>query len=122
MSHLNYFELYISKNPNHEDQLTRAFLVLLRYSNSSLFLFYDMMYQQLLKQDFYKKISLDLPSLSELNLRDIQIETQVSEITDRIGQFVVSVLLSDVMMTEVSEVTMSERGFCYDAVITFPKM
>jgi len=34
------------------------------------------MYQQLLKQDFYKKISLDLPSLSELNLRDIQIETQ----------------------------------------------
>ena len=76
MSHLNYFELYISKNPNHEDQLTRAFLVLLRYSNSSLFLFYDMMYQQLLKQDFYKKISLDLTSLSELNLRDIQIETQ----------------------------------------------
>lgn len=70
MSHLNYFELYISKNPNHEDQLTRTFLGLLRYSNSSLFIFYDVMYQQLLKQDFYKKISLDLPSLSELNLRD----------------------------------------------------
>jgi hypothetical protein len=79
------------------------------------------MYQQLLKQDFYKKISLDLPSLSELNLRDIQIETQVSVINDKIGQFVVSVLLSDVMMTEVNEVTMSERGFRYDAVITISR-
>jgi hypothetical protein len=31
MNYLNYFEPYVSKNPWHEDQLTRAFLVTMRF-------------------------------------------------------------------------------------------
>ena len=49
MSHMNYFEPFQSKSIKHEDQLTRAFLVVLRYSPSAILMFYDRVQQSIIK-------------------------------------------------------------------------
>ncbi len=41
MKRLNYFNPYKSKSENYEDQLTRAYLVLLRYSFHAFSIFFD---------------------------------------------------------------------------------
>ena len=41
MKRLNYFNPYQSKEGHHEDQLTRAYLVLMKYSSHAFFTFIE---------------------------------------------------------------------------------
>lgn len=117
MNHLNYFEPYKSKSINHEDQLTRAFLVVLRYSPSSLLLFYDLVYNKSKELAIQKNVENPLPYLSQLQLQSIKFETQQSDISNFLGQIVLSVLITDEIFQPKGKIKISERGARYDGVI-----
>ena len=80
MSHLNYFKPYISKSSWLEDQLTRAFLVVLRYSPITLFSFYDYIRSSIWNNDRKKNIKVSLPEVSAINMSNIRMATQTSDI------------------------------------------
>ncbi|MDP3684110.1 MAG: hypothetical protein Q8S01_09275, partial [Ignavibacteria bacterium] len=82
MNHLNYFEPYQSKSVRHEDNLTRAFLVVLRHSISSLMLFYDQAIKSCITTRSKKGKTFSLPFFSELDYKNLTYHTQKSEVSD----------------------------------------
>lgn len=109
MSRLNYFEPFQSKSKGHEDQLTRAYLVVLRYSPAALLMFYELI----------SKNSDTLPSMSEIQLDNIQFDTQKANIGNYLASKVLSVLLTDEQFKPEQEVANSDRGARYDGIIRF---
>lgn len=120
MSHLNYFEPYQSKTSSHEDQLTRAYLVVLRYSSSAFLMFYDYVRRIVLETANEKKISLeDIPAISALTLNKALFQTQVRSLKDVIESgLLISILVTDEKITMRNEVAGREREACYDGVIS----
>ncbi|HRP37450.1 MAG TPA: hypothetical protein PLS50_06615, partial [Candidatus Dojkabacteria bacterium] len=119
MSRLNIFEPFQSKEIWYEDQLTRAFLVVLRCSPLSLIIFYDYArdsVDKLLKQ---KRLETIIPSIDEFDLEKIQFETQRTNLKDLLSSQIVSVLITDEMFEPSKDITISERGARYDGVISF---
>lgn len=119
MNHLNYFEPYQSKNARHEDNLTRAFLVVLRHSISALMLFYDQAVKSCLAIRAQKQKSFSLPFFSELDYKNLSYHTQKSDISEIIGSSVLSVLITDENFEVKNDVQLSTRGARYDGVISF---
>lgn len=117
MSYLNYFEPYISKTARHEDQLTRAFLIVLRYSPLALFIFYDYMRSSLLGLARNEYISVEIPETSQIKGSNIRFWTQTGNL-ENARQFV-SVLITDEKIEMRSEVKNSDRGAIYDGIISF---
>ena len=117
MNRLNYFNPYQSRPDDHEDQLTRAFLVLMRYSFAVLSGFYD----QCL---FTYGINLDapepiLPGFTDLLDGEHQFETQRSNPTIQTN-YLLSVLITDnAPTTHSTTVNVSERNARYDGILTF---
>jgi hypothetical protein len=109
MSRLNYFEPFQSKTAWHEDQLTRAYLVVLRYSPTSLLMFYELI---------SKSVS-GLPSISEIKLDDLRFDTQKTDIDNYLASKVLSVLLTDEKFVPENEVVGSDRRARYDGIIRF---
>lgn len=120
MSHLNYFEPYQSKTETHEDHLTRAFLVVLRYSPSALLMFLEYV-KKALTAIAEKKQVKNISVFSKLDLNDVVFKTQVRTLKDLVGDTVVSVLITDERLNIEKEVKPSQRGACYDGVISFGK-
>jgi hypothetical protein len=118
--HLNYFEPYQSKTSSHEDQLTRAYLVVLRYSPSAFLMFYDYVRRTVLETANEKKISIEeIPAISALTLNKASFRTQVRSLKDVLeAGFLISVLVTDEKITMKNEVAGIERGACYDGVIS----
>ena len=114
MNHLNYFEPYKGKEPYHEDQLTRAFLVILRMIPLVQTTFIDLIrsYQIL------KKHNRILPALTEPLMRLDNIETQKTSITDSQG-YLVSLLMTNKNWTPETVIENADRGARYDGVIYF---
>ncbi len=114
MDRLNYFNPYDSKASSHEDQLTRAYLVLLKHSSHALFTFID--YARC-----NQKTSGDEKPISIIDLldQDWDFETQKGNpVIDT--NFLLSVLITDSQIeTTDSNVKSSERNARYDGVITF---
>ena len=114
MDRLNYFNPYDSKASSHEDQLTRAYLVLLKHSSHALFTFID--YARC-----NQKTSGDEKPISIIDLldQDWDFETQKGNpVIDT--NFLLSVLITDSQIeTADSNVKSSERNARYDGVITF---
>lgn len=115
MSHINYFRPYESKKPHHEDQLTRAYLVLLRYSYHALVAFYDYCREsQLHCQD-----NLKLPAITGQLSSDWIFETQKRnpEINTAL---LYSVLITDKEIEKLQKhnVEASDRNAVYDGIIT----
>ena len=119
MYHLNYFEPYESKTEGHEDQLTRAFLIVLRYSPSALFMFYDAAHRSCLSIAKEKKVEVRLPSISSLDLTSITFETQKSDLKGMLANQVLSVLVTDEQFKFEGQVQKSTRGARYDGIIGF---
>ena len=109
MSRLNYFEPFQSKPGWYEDQLTRAYLVVLRYSPASLLMFYELI---------SKSVS-GLPSISEIKLDDLRFATQKTDINNYLASKVLSVLLTDERFVPENEVSNSDRCARYDGIIRF---
>lgn len=113
MKHLNYFAPYESLSPNHEDQLTRAFLVVLRLIPLVQVAFLD-----LIREDQVARSSKEIiPTLSAVR-SNMEIETQVAKIRQPTGTLV-SVLLTNERWNPSESVKISSRRARYDGVIYF---
>ena len=119
MNHLNYFHPYISKSPHHEDQLTRAYLVLLRYSFHCAVSFYDYCLKETDSIRNENNISETLPYLNELLQCDWIFETQKRN-PHIISNLLISVLITDdyIEKLQTTSVIPSERNACYDGIIS----
>src|SRR3989344_6795970 len=120
MSHINYFEPYESKSAHHEDQLTRAFMVILRYVPSALLIFYDSVVNVISKKALEKDTSIDLPSISQIDLSNLNFETQTQNINDTFKtNKIISVLITDETFNPQKPVSKSDRIARYDGIIYF---
>jgi hypothetical protein len=110
MDRLNYFNPYASKSESHEDRLTRAFLILLKYSPTCLNFFYNYILKSTTHRD-------ELPDASSLLQEDIQFGTQVGS-----AQFETSRLLSILITNESYQpkikIEGNERDAVHDGLIT----
>lgn len=107
MSHLNYFLPFYKGTDSHEDHLTRAFIVLLKYSNSALQQFYSYVYQQLERE---KLKPLHMVALTEVNF-----ETQVGSLPE--ANSYVSILITNERVTIDKIIEPVDRVPIYDGVI-----
>lgn len=119
MDHLNYFEPYKSKSSTHEDQLTRAFLVTLKLSPTTLLMFYDLVYSSLIEIAAKKSIKIVIPSISELQFSDIDFKTQIASLEMFEASQLISVLISDEIFKAKKPIKPSSRDAQYDGVISF---
>ncbi len=120
MSHINYFEPYESKSAYHEDQLTRAFMVVLRYVPSALLIFYDSVVNTINKRASEKNKRVELPSISQIDLSNLNFETQTQNIDETFkSNKIISVLITDETFDIQKPVSKSERTARYDGVIYF---
>ena len=114
MNRLNYFNPYQSKTGEHEDQLTRAYLVLLKHSGHAFFTFVEYCRSK------HKTSGNEEPiSIIDFLEQDWEIETQQGnpEINTK---YLLSVLITDSQIkTAGSIVQPSERNARYDGIITF---
>jgi hypothetical protein len=113
MNHLNYFVPYENRSPNHEDQLTRAFLVVLRLVPLVQVAFLDLIREEQLS----KGITRAIPPLSAMR-NIVEIETQVGTISQSTGTLV-SILMTNERWVASEPVRVSERRARYDGVLSF---
>jgi hypothetical protein len=112
MSHLNYFLPYNKGTDHHEDHLTRAFLVLLKYSNVALQNFYSYVFHQLATE-----VATNLKPLHQSTLTEVSFETQVGSLPE--ADIYVSILLTNENILISQEVAPVDRTAIYDGVIDF---
>jgi hypothetical protein len=114
MNRLNYFNPYDSKAGSHEDQLTRAYLVLLKYSSHVLFTFFE--YARSKHKTSGKETPFTIIDLLE-NGWDIETQKGNPAINT---DYLLSVLITDSHIVPAdSSVQSSERNARYDGIITF---
>ncbi len=112
---LNYFSPYQNKKSGHEDHLTRAFLVVLKYSPLAQSVFFDLV------REYQNDNNLDylLPSYSSIPEK-IGLETQVSKI-EPLGDIIHSIVFTNEPSDEsINNVCFSDRSAIYDAIIYCP--
>ncbi len=114
MNHLNYFEPYNGQEPYHEDQLTRAFLVVLRMVPLVQTTFIDL----IRSYQICKKHKRVLPTLTEPQMKLDNIQTQVTSINDSQG-YLVSLLMTNKNWTSEIQIENVDRSARYDGVIYF---
>lgn len=120
MTHINYFEPYESKQPYHEDQLTRAFFVVLRYVPSTLLMFYDYVVSTINKKASENGRNIDIPSVSQLDLSNLDFEIQTQKVDKEYKtNKIISVLITDKTFESKKDVSKSERGARYDGIVYF---
>ncbi len=114
MDRLNYFNPYQSKTGEHEDQLTRAYLVLLKHSGHAFFSFFEYCRSR------HKTSGNEEPiSIIDYLEHGWEIETQKGnpEINTK---YLLSILITDSQIEIAgSSVQSSERNARYDGIITF---
>lgn len=119
MSHLNYFEPYQSLKAHHEDQLTRAFLVVLKYSPAAMMRFYSYCSGELQALADKETHPVQLPKIHELPIQDINLSTQIARYEFKSGK-IISVLITDESQKiggDHEPIKYSDRGARYDGVI-----
>ncbi len=115
MDRLNYFAPYEHKKRWHEDQLTRAFLVILRYVPLAQVIFLDLIREE----QFKREVKLRIPPLSAIDYEDIKIETQQSQIDENGGNKLISIIMTDEKWKPEGSVHHSERSARYDGLIYY---
>lgn len=116
MNRLNYFNPYLSKGIEHEDQLTRAFLVMLKHSSHAFIFFIDYCRSKQLVSKNEQAISI-----LEFLEHGWEIETQKGNpIIDT--DYLLSVLITDTQLAQNEiKVESSDRNARYDGIITAGK-
>lgn len=109
MSHLNYFLPYNKGTDHHEDHLTRAFLVLLKHSNTVMQHFYSYVFHHL-KSDSIKP-------LHETTLAEINFATQIGSLPE--ADTYLSVLITNDKLSINQQIVPVDRTPIYDGVIDF---
>jgi hypothetical protein len=114
MERLNYFSPYQSKGAWHEDQLTRAFLVVVRMVPLALVSLLDLIREQQAIRGSESRI----PTSSEMLTREVEIQTQKNSIPQTTGRLV-SVVMTDEEWKPQHDVVPSDRGARYDGILAF---
>ena len=115
MDHLNIFNSYKNKSNNHEDELTRSFLILLKNIPIVQVMFFEMVRNELPE---YK-----IESISSGDLSVEEVHTQLSNSNDLFtsdiieGRTLVSVIISDDKLESETTVRNDDRQARYDGVI-----
>jgi len=117
MGHLNYFEPFNNKDARHEDQLTRAFLTVLRYSPITLIATYDLIRDSISRTAITEGVSVAMPAIVDLDLLHLNIETQRGSLPE-VSEFV-SVLISNDRAPLNLNVSTVERRAVYDGIVSF---
>jgi len=114
MNRLNIFNPYQSKTGEHEDQLTRAYLVLLKLSGHAFFTFVEYC------RSIHKTSGSEEPiSIIDLLEQGWEIETQKGN-PEINTEYLLSILLTDSQIkTADSSIQSSKRSARYDGIITF---
>jgi len=124
MKRLNYFNPYESKLPHHEDNLTRAFLVLLRYSLNVSHLFYDLCYKKFNSNKSSENIFEELPNFLEFIDEDIKYQTQKGNPIIETN-CLASILITDKELIKKNDgnnyILKYDKNSRYDGVITYGK-
>jgi hypothetical protein len=112
--HLNYFHAYSN---DHEDQLTRGLLCLLKLSPTLFAQVYDHVKSK------YDELEMNLelysmPRYSDANLSTYSSDIQVSGATEVKASYALSVLITDKTLPEQKKVNKGKRGARYDGVVT----
>lgn len=110
MNRLNYFNPYNTKSEYHEDRLTRAFLIVLRYSPSVFQYFYETLKASSL-------FSQQLPLLADCINENIQIETQKKNIQFETSKLLSVLITNDEFIPNI-KIAPSERTAVYDGIIS----
>jgi len=114
MIRLSYFEPFQSKAAWHEDQLTRAFLVLIR--------FVPLVHARFLAliREEQERVGCEelLSPVTVVAEKVVSIDTQTSRIRQDQGRLL-SILMSDEQWTKEHNVQASERGARYDGVLAY---
>ena len=113
MERMNIFNPYVSKDPGHEDHLTKAYLVLLKHSPHVFFSFFEYCRSNL-------TVAGDEQALTVLDYLqdDWIIETQKTN-PDIETDGLLSVLITDENPHDNQFITPSDRNARYDGIITF---
>ena len=114
MNRLNYFNPYDSKAGSHEDQLTRAYLVILKHSSHAFFTFVEYCRSK------HTTVSNEKPvSINNFLEHGWEIETQKGN-PEINTDYLLSILITDSeVKTSDSGIQSSERNARYDGIITF---
>jgi len=114
MNRLNYFNPYDSKSGSHEDQLTRAYLVLLKHSSHTFFAFVEYC-----RSKHAPKCDEKPVSINNYLAQGWEIETQKGN-PEINTEYLLSVLITDKELeANDSRIESSERNARYDGIITF---
>jgi hypothetical protein len=108
---LNFFNPFIHKDLKHEDRLTRAFLILLRYEPLAQSLFLELIHRNLSRH------GLEVPTLGEIN-HTLAAETQVQKLPPHAFNLI-SVLITDESVDERYSVEWVSRDPKYDGVMDY---
>src|SRR5688572_16919839 len=112
MNHLNYFFPYDRKNNDHEDQLTRAFLVLVRHVSLAEALFIDLVRAA----QIGRCAITPLAPLAMLGRGPSTVDSQVSSIPESTDHLI-SVLLTDEKWHPKAPIEISPRVARYDGLV-----
>ncbi|NMA85018.1 MAG: hypothetical protein GX962_14280 [Epulopiscium sp.] len=116
MDHLNLFNAYKNKSNNHEDELTRSFLILLKNIPVVQMLFFEMVRKEM------EDIDIESIVTGELSIEEVH--TQLSNTNDLFnseivdGRTLVSIIISDDKLETEVNVRNDDRQARYDGVIT----
>ncbi len=114
MDRMNLLNSYESKASNHEDQLTRGFLLLLKHSSHSLYAFIDYCRSQ-------QEISGDEKEISIIELLGLEtsIHTQKSNPIISTENLISVLITNEPLDTKHIIIEPSERDARYDGIIEF---
>ena len=115
MPSLNYF--LNSENISNENSLTRAFLILLRYSALTRTIFYQEVLTRASRED--AETSKSLPSIGSLNQSLVEIATQKGSLNAYSSSWIISILLTEDEITISQNVESLPRVAVFDGIIKF---
>lgn len=115
MDHLNLFNSYKNKSNNHEDELTRSFLILIKNIPMVQVMFFEMVRREM------SDINIDSIVSGELSIEEVY--TQLSNTNDIFsegiieGRTLLSIIISDDKLNSEAKVQNDSRQARYDGVI-----
>lgn len=114
MNHLNIFNAYKHKSNNHEDELTRSFLILVKNIPMVQVIFFEMIRKEMNEEN--------IESIASGDLNVEEIYTQLSDNNDVFtsgmvdGRTLVSIIISDDKFEGEASVKQDDRKARYDGV------
>ncbi len=119
MDHLNLFNSYEKKPLYHEDQLTRAFLILTKSIKLVEGIFLEIVIDQMKKNNIEQIPSNIFSSSSGAELIETQVWSTSKEKLENESGRLVSIIITDERLLEKHKVNRTERTGVYDGFIKF---